>query len=84
MSQPDQESGVWLSVAEAARYVRVHENTIRRWIASGRLPATRNGPRKIEVSRADLDAQRTPVSAPGLAVAPDTTTHHHHHERYSA
>jgi excisionase family DNA binding protein len=79
------EPAVWLSVSEAARYVRCHENTIRRWIASGRLPATRNGPRKIEVLRSDLDALRQPIRAPGLAVAPDTTTTTtHHRERFSA
>ena len=79
------EAAVWLSVSEAARYARVHENTIRRYITSGRLPATRNGPRKIEVLRSDLDALRQPIRVTGLAVAPDTTTTTtHHRERFSA
>lgn len=51
----------WLTVAQAAVYVRRHENTVRRWIASGDLPATRTG-RKIEIDRRDLDALRQPVA----------------------
>lgn len=87
MTQPPDtpEAAVWLSVKAAARYVRVHENTIRRWIASGRLPATRKGARTIEVLQSDCDALRQPIRAPGLAVAPDTTTTTtHHRERFSA
>lgn len=33
-----------LSVAEAARQLGVHHQTIRNWIRSGKLPVTRFGP----------------------------------------
>ncbi len=37
--------------------------TLRRWIAEGRLPAYRVGPRLIRVDLADLDALARPVGA---------------------
>lgn len=44
----------WLTVAEAGEYLRVGEDTIRGWIASGRLPAGRCG-RVTRIRRRDLD-----------------------------
>ncbi len=44
-----------LRVAEAARILRVKPGTIRRWIAQGRLPATRTaGGRHYRILRADM------------------------------
>lgn len=45
-----------LKVADAAEYVGVTTKTIRRWISSGHLPASRLGPKLIRIRRADLDA----------------------------
>ena len=42
----------YLTVQEAAELYRVSQKTIRRWIASGRLPSERVGPRTIRVIRA--------------------------------
>jgi excisionase family DNA binding protein len=50
-----------LSIAEAAAELGVHPNTIRNWIASGDLPATKVGPRPTSPRRIkpeDLDRFR--------------------------
>ena len=44
-----------LDVREAAAYVSRTPETVRRWIWSGRLPASRRGNRLL-VRRSDLDA----------------------------
>jgi excisionase family DNA binding protein len=44
----------YCTVAEVAQLIRVSKPTVWRWIASGRLPAVRRGPRAIRVRRADL------------------------------
>jgi excisionase family DNA binding protein len=44
----------YCTVAEVAQLLRVSKPTVWRWIASGRLPAVRRGPRAIRVRRADL------------------------------
>jgi excisionase family DNA binding protein len=48
---------VYLTTRDVARRLGVHPQTVRRWIASGRLPATRIG-KDYRISRADLDAAR--------------------------
>lgn len=55
-----------LSIAEAAARIGVSPRTLRRWIASGHLPARRIGPRFVRIRVADLDAAGTPLgtSAP--------------------
>ena len=55
----------WYPVPEAALYARVSSRTIRRWIALGRLPAHRVGPRLLQVNRADLDKLIRPVLTGG-------------------
>lgn len=54
-----------LSIAEAAHRKNVSAKTIRRWIADGRLPAERVGPRLIRIHPEDLDAigRRIPSGA---------------------
>lgn len=42
------------SVRETAEHLGVHEKTIRRWIASGLMPAHRLG-RQWRIARADLE-----------------------------
>lgn len=53
----------WDPVPDAATYARVSPRTIRRWIATGKLPARRVGPRLLQVNRADLDQLIRPVPA---------------------
>jgi excisionase family DNA binding protein len=50
-----------LSVGEAAEVIGASKNTIRNWIAQGKLPAVRIGERIIRIRPADLAALITPV-----------------------
>lgn len=43
------------SISEGAEYADVSTRTIRRWIAEGRLPGYRVGPRLLKIDLADLD-----------------------------
>lgn len=45
----------WLTVRELSALRNIPQPTIRRWIASGLLPATKVGPRKILIAAADFD-----------------------------
>jgi excisionase family DNA binding protein len=45
----------YVTVREAARYVRVTEWSIRHWIRLGRLPATKPGGQQFRILRSDLD-----------------------------
>jgi len=45
-----------ISLTQAAESLDVNPRTIRRWIAAGRLPAYRVGPRLVKVDPADLAA----------------------------
>jgi len=53
----------YLTVAEAASWLRIDPSTIWRWIKAGRLPARRLGPRTVRIHRADLEAMDQPVAA---------------------
>lgn len=53
-----------LTTAQAADYLHVHPETVRRRIRSGDLPAYRVGPRgHLGVRREDLDAYVRPYTA---------------------
>ena len=52
--QPDRE---WLTVAQVAELLQVHEETVRRWIREGHLPVLDLGKKAgYRVRIADLDA----------------------------
>ncbi|BBY48383.1 hypothetical protein MARA_18510 [Mycolicibacterium arabiense] len=59
---PTLERGVTPSAA--AKFFRVHPNTVRRWIAEGRLPAYRVGPRRLLIDLADVEALIVPTATP--------------------
>ncbi len=59
-----------LTVQDVARYCQVHEATVRRHIASGRLRSVRVG-RAVRVRSEDLDAYLKPSVDPGAASTTD-------------
>lgn len=62
LAQPD-----LMTMGEAAASLGVHRNTLRRWIASGRVPAYRVGPRLVRLHPADLARLAAPVLPSGAA-----------------
>jgi excisionase family DNA binding protein len=50
-----------LSVAEAARLLKVSVPTVKRWLKDGRIPAYHLGPRYIRIRRSDLARALTPL-----------------------
>ena len=46
----------WLTTAEVATRLRVHQRTVQRWVTSGQLRATRVGPKVQRIRVKDLDA----------------------------
>jgi excisionase family DNA binding protein len=47
---------IWLRTPEAAKYLGVHEETIRRWAREGTIPAAKLGNRGgFRFKREDLD-----------------------------
>ena len=53
----------YLTIHEASEILLVHKATIRRWIASGRLPAYRVG-RLVRIKASDLDNLGTRIPSP--------------------
>lgn len=45
-----------ISINQAADRAGVHPRTVRRWIATGALPAYKMGPKLVRIDVADLDA----------------------------
>lgn len=54
-------SAEFLTIADAARLLRVSIPTVKRWIGEGRLPACRVGPRTVRIRRRDLETSLKPV-----------------------
>jgi excisionase family DNA binding protein len=63
-------SGSFLSVAEAARRLRVSHSTLWRWIGAGRLPAYRIGPKTLRIKEEDLAGVVQPAGARRKEVTP--------------
>ena len=51
-----------LTIAEAAKHLKVSTLTVHRWLKAGRLPAYHVGPKAVRIRRADLQALLTPVA----------------------
>lgn len=52
----------YLTVAEAARLLKVSQSTIWRWIDKGTLPAYRVGSKGVRLKKAELEQAITPVA----------------------
>ena len=63
-----QEHG-YVTVAEAAKRLRVSHPTIWRWIKAGKLPAYRVGPKTIRIKEADLVTVVQPAVGPRRELA---------------
>ena len=51
------DTGNWLTIQEAADYLALHPNTLRRYVSEGKLRAYRSGGiRDLRFRREDLDA----------------------------
>lgn len=50
-----------LTIAEAAKMLKVSTVTLRRWIKQGRILAYHVGPRKVRIKRSDLTKAFTPT-----------------------
>lgn len=50
-----------IGLPEAAERCGVHYRTVRRWIADGKLPAVRVGPKLLKVNASDLERVLSPV-----------------------
>lgn len=57
----------YITLKEGAAYLSVTEQSLRRYIAVGRIPAYRLGKRALRVDREDLDSllERVPTAAVG-------------------
>ena len=60
----------YLTPAQVAHELQVTTVTVRRWIASGELPAAKAGPRKWRIRRADMAQMLAPAIPSAAAVAP--------------
>ena len=58
----DEDYPILLSIQQAARKVGKSEKTIRRWIAAGKLAATKHGAGGYLIKREDLSALTTHVT----------------------
>ena len=55
-----------LTVAEAAKLLKVSTVTLRRWLGQGLLPAYHVGPRAVRIRRSDLATVLTPAARKGV------------------
>ena len=66
-SQLPEQTEEILTVREAARFLKVSVNSIRRYIRLGRLPAYRIADERVlRIKRSDLERLLTPVSSEAL------------------
>ncbi len=65
MSEPVLSDPDFIDLHAAGKIVGVTHYAVRRWIAAGRLPAFRFGPRILRVRRSDVVALGRPVPTAG-------------------
>jgi excisionase family DNA binding protein len=65
----------WLTVQQVSKELGVHEATVRTWIATKRLAASRPGPRRLRVRRSEVDRLLRSDSSFGSSPAPSPPQH---------
>ena len=76
---PSSDDDPWLTVQQVSKELGVHEATVRTWIATKRLAASRPGPRRLRVRRSEVDRllrsdpsfDYSPSPSPRQDAAPD-------------
>jgi excisionase family DNA binding protein len=63
-----------LTIAEAAKLLKVSTVTLHRWIKQGRLPAYHVGPRKVRIKRSDLSKLLTLSTREEVSAVPERIT----------
>lgn len=63
MTKPNEPESEFLTLAEAARLLRVSTWTLRRYVQAGRIPAARLG-RSYRFRRRDIEAALFPSTSP--------------------
>jgi excisionase family DNA binding protein len=71
--RPPNTTDEFLTVAEVATLLKVNTQTIRNWIAQGKLAAVHVG-RRVRITRADLERVIQEGYSPGAAAARDDDT----------
>jgi excisionase family DNA binding protein len=79
---PKSDEDPWLTVQQVSKELGVHEATVRTWISTKRLAASRPGPRRLRVRRSEVDRLlrsdpsfgHSPSPSPPQEAAPDPYT----------
>jgi excisionase family DNA binding protein len=67
---PKSDEDPWLTVQQVSKELGVHEATVRTWISTKRLAASRPGPRRLRVRRSEVDRLLRSDPAFGSAQSP--------------
>jgi excisionase family DNA binding protein len=63
-----------LTIAEAAKLLKVSRITLHRWLKAGRLSAYHVGPKAVRIRRGDLATVMTPLARPAVTTMKDDQT----------
>ncbi len=72
---PESDQDPWLTVQQVSKELGVHEATVRTWIATKRLTASRPGPRRLRVRRSEVDRLLRSDSSFGNGPSPPLASH---------
>ena len=67
---PSSDEDPWLTVQQVSKELGVHEATVRTWISTKRLAASRPGPRRLRVRRSEVDRLLRSDSSFGASPSP--------------
>lgn len=70
-ASPEVTESEWISVKEAAHYLKVGKATIYRWAREGKLTLYQFGKRTVRVKRSEIDAMARPKTKSRMAPPQD-------------